>query len=222
MREGGGGEGGPPPDQKNVSLRGEAGADKNEGGGWGGTTPACTKAQKSQCLTFGKVNPGPPQTDIFLERGRGSRHNHIFTRGFVHKQDLIIGNLITPVTVGVQIVVSGIELSTGSCSTPFPGGDDSRFFQRWQTFGLTARVDRATCHSSFGIVCRRLSCGLLTRTIGSPSASVSSGSNGGSQSGRPVPIVSSAGPFVAATDGFGAVSSTVGVSSGTIGIGAVA
>ena len=28
-------------------------------------------------------------------------------RGFVHHQDLIIGNLTTPVTVGVQIVVSG-------------------------------------------------------------------------------------------------------------------
>ena len=32
-------------------------------------------------------------------------HNRV--RGFVHKQDLIIENLTTPVTVGVQIVVSG-------------------------------------------------------------------------------------------------------------------
>ena len=59
----------------------------------------------------------------------------------------------------------GIELSTGSLlDSPVPRVRCTLgFFQRWQTFGLTARVDRANCHSSFGIVCRWLSCGLLTR-----------------------------------------------------------
>ena len=37
----------------------------------------------------------------------GQPRLHIRVRGFVHHEDLIVGNLTTPVTVGVQIVVSG-------------------------------------------------------------------------------------------------------------------
>ena len=37
--------------------------------------------------------------------GQPRPHNRV--RGFVHHQDLIIGNLTTPVTVDVQIVVPG-------------------------------------------------------------------------------------------------------------------
>ena len=36
--------------------------------------------------------------------GQPRPHNRV--RGFVHKQDLIIGNLTAPITFGVQIVVS--------------------------------------------------------------------------------------------------------------------